>query len=115
MHHRVLGLPNRAIVASKDEMEWTEIDESFKFHFSLHPNDFLKIKLRDQTVSGYFAGCDRSTGAVNLWAHDRNISVGKNGLIRGIGIKTAIGVEKFNVDVLGHIYLAPTENRHGLA
>jgi CRISPR-associated endonuclease Csn1 len=64
---------------------------------------------------GYYSGCDRATGAVNLWAHDRALNVGKDGLIRGIGVKTALAVEKFNVDLLGHFYPAPQEQRRGLA
>jgi CRISPR-associated endonuclease Csn1 len=41
--------------------------------------------------------------------------VGNDGLIRKIGVKTALSVEKFNVDVLGNIYPAPKEVRRGLA
>ena len=115
VHHSVVGSPNRAIVAFKDEDEWTVMDEGYDFHYSLHPNDFVKISLKKETPSGYFAGCDRSTGAVSLWAHDRNQTVGKDGLIRGIGVKTALNVEKFNVDVLGNIFPAPPESRRDLA
>lgn len=115
VHHRVTGLPNRAIVAFKDESEWTLIDKSFDFRFSLYPNDFVRVTLKKEHQDGYYAGCDRSTGAINLWAHDRNQAVGKDGLIRGIGVKTALNVEKFNVDVLGNIYPTPPETRHDLA
>ncbi len=115
VHHRVKGLPNRAIVAFKDEDEWTLIDDSFEFCFSLYPNDLIRVTLKKETSLGYYAGCDRSTGAISLWAHDRSQQVGKDGLIRGIGVKTALNVEKFNVDVLGNIYLAPLETRRDLA
>jgi CRISPR-associated endonuclease Csn1 len=115
VHHRVTGLPNRAIVAFKDEEEWTLIDDSFEFHFSLYPNDFLAVSLKKERFTGYYAGCDRSTGAISLWAHDRNQAVGKDGLIRGIGVKTALSIEKFNVDVLGALYPAPPEKRRELA
>jgi CRISPR-associated endonuclease Csn1 len=115
VHHRVKGLPDRAIVAFKDETEWTLIDDSFAFCFSLHPNDLVRVTLKSESWLGYFAGCDRSTGAISLWAHDRNQNVGKDGLIRGIGIKTAQSVEKFHVDVLGKPYPAPPETRRDLA
>jgi CRISPR-associated endonuclease Csn1 len=115
VHHRVSGLPNRAIVQSKDESEWTLIDDSFQFLFSLYPNDFVKVTLKNITQQGYYAGCDRATGGVNLWVHDRNQAIGKDGLIRGIGVKTALKLEKFNVDVLGNIYPAPAESRRDLA
>ncbi|MBO9681031.1 MAG: type II CRISPR RNA-guided endonuclease Cas9 [Acidovorax sp.] len=115
VHHWVTGLPNRAIVAFKDEAEWTPIDDSFAFVFSVYPNDLIRLTLKKLTYIGYFASCHRGTGAFNLWSQDRNAQVGKNGAIEGIGVKTALSVEKFNVDVLGHIYPAPPEVRHGLA
>ena len=114
VHHRVTGLPDRAIVAFKDENEWTLIDDSFAFMFSVYPNDLLRITLKKDVVQGYYTGTDRSTGALGLMAQDRSASVGKDGLTR-IGVKTAVSVEKFNVDVLGHIYPAPSEVRRGLA
>ena len=54
-------------------------------------------------------------GHLNLWAHDRSAAIGKDGLIRGIGVKTAVSLEKFNIDVLGRVYPAPPEVRRGLA
>jgi len=107
-------LPDRAIVAFKDEAEWTLIDDSFGFCFSLYPNDLLQVTLKQEKWIGYYAGCDRSTGNVNLWAHDRSLVVGKDGLIR-TGVKTALSIEKFNVDALGNRYPAPPEKRRDLA
>lgn len=115
VHHTVAKeLPNRAVVAFKDEDEWTLIDDSFAFCFSLYPNDLVRVTLRQEKLMGYYAGCDRSTGNVNLWSHDRSQAVGKDGLIR-TGVKTALSVEKFNVDVLARIYPAPQEKRRDLA
>lgn len=115
VHHRVTGLPDRAIVAFKDEEEWTLIDDSFDWCFSLFPNDLLRIKLKKESHMGYYASCNRSTGAVNLWAHDRNVNVGKDGFIESIGVKTAVSIEKLHVDTLGNIYLAAPEKSRGLA
>ncbi|GAA5165227.1 type II CRISPR RNA-guided endonuclease Cas9 [Viridibacterium curvum] len=117
VHHSVAKeLPNRAIVAFKDEEEWTLIDDSFVFCFSLYPNDFVRIQQKGkEQIVGYYAGCDRSDASVAVWCHDRNTSVGTDGLIRKIGVKTALSVEKCNVDVLGNIYPAPKEARRGLA
>jgi CRISPR-associated endonuclease Csn1 len=109
------GLPNRAIVAHKDEDEWPLIDDSFGFCFSMYPNDLIRVTQKQGVFFGYYAGCDRGSGNINLWAHDRNQQVGKDGLIRGIGVKTAITVEKFHVDVLGNIHPAKPEPRRGLA
>jgi CRISPR-associated endonuclease Csn1 len=116
VHHSAAKvLPNRAIVAFKDESEWTLIDESFGWCFSLYPNDLVRVTLKSVSPLGYYAGCNRSTGAINLWAHDRSASVGKEGMIQSIGIKTALAVETFHVSVLGDIYPAKWEPRRGLA
>lgn len=115
VYHAVAkALPNRAIVAFKDEEEWTLIDDSFGFCFSLYPNDLINTKLKGESYWGYFSGCDRATGAIGLWAQDRSKLVGKDGFYR-VGVKTALSIEKFNVDVLGNIYPAPAEKRRDLA
>ncbi|NWG29979.1 MAG: type II CRISPR RNA-guided endonuclease Cas9 [Rhodocyclaceae bacterium] len=115
IYRRTGELPNRAIVAFKDEEDWTPIDDNFDFCFSIYPNDLLRITLKKEKHLGYFASCNRSTGAFNLWSHDRNRSTGKDGLIESIGVKTAVALEKFHVDVLGNLYPAPPEVRRGLA
>ena len=116
VHHTVAkALPNRAVVAFKDEDEWSLIDDSYQFCFSMYSNDLVQVTLKTESQLGYYAGCDRSTGCINLWAHDRNQQVGKDGLIRSIGVKTALSIEKFNVDVLGNRYPAPPEKRCDLA
>lgn len=115
VHHAVARtLPNRAIVAFKDEDEWTLIDDAFEFLFSLYPNDFVRVSLKGESHSGYFAGCDRSTAGIGIWVHDRDKRSGKDGLVR-TGVKTAVAVEKFHVDALGNLYPAPPEQRRGLA
>ena len=135
VHHRVKGLPNRAIVAFKDEEEWTLVDESFEWCFSLYPNDLLQVTQRSgETVFGYYRGCHSGTGALNIALHDRfafgekttslacikkdpnkPIPNDKLGLIEGVGVKMAAKLEKFHVDTLGNIYPAPPEKRRGLA
>lgn len=116
IHHMVTGLPNRAVVAFKDESEWTLIDESFHFHFSMYPCDLVRVSQKGGTqLLGYYAGCNRATGSIDLWAHDRNQAAGKSGLFQSVGVKMALTFEKFDVDVLGSIYPAKLEPRHGLA
>lgn len=108
-------LSNRAVVAFKPEEEWMLMDEHYHFLFSLHPNDWVRVRFKkDAPKEGYFSGLDRSTGAISLWAHDRNQAAGKEGLLRGIGIKTALSVEKFHVDLLGRIYPVQQETRRPL-
>lgn len=113
VHHAVVKeLPNRAVVAFKDEAEWTLIDDSFAFCFTLYANDLVRVQQKGKAaILGYYSSCHRGTGNINLWAHDRNQQVGKGGMIEGIGVKTALSIEKYNVDVLGNIYPAPPEQR----
>jgi CRISPR-associated endonuclease Csn1 len=117
VHHSAAKmLPDRAIVAFKDEPEWTLIDDSFSFFFSLYPNDLVRIQQKSKdAILGYYSSCHRGTGNLNVWAHDRNKNVGKDGILEGIGVKTALMLEKFNVDVLGNIFPAKPEPRRGLA
>ncbi|MDR1708282.1 MAG: type II CRISPR RNA-guided endonuclease Cas9 [Candidatus Accumulibacter sp.] len=115
VYHRVVGLPNRAVIAHKNESEWTEIDASFEWCFSVWPNDLIRITTKKGIFLGYYDGTDRASGNVSIWIHDRNKTVGTGGLIRGIGVKTALKLEKFQVDALGNIYSARPEPRRGLA
>jgi CRISPR-associated endonuclease Csn1 len=116
VHHRATGLPNRAIVAFKDEDEWTLIDESFAWRFSLYPNDLVRVVQKGKdAIIGYYGSCHRGTGSINMWSHDRSNATGKSGAIDGLGVKTAVSLEKFHVDVLGNIFPAKPEPRRGLA
>ena len=97
-------LPNRAIVAGKDENDWQVIDESFNFCMSLYPNDLIKLEFKNKVEFGYYRSCQRGTGNINICVHDRNQNIGKDGIKRSIGIKTALGITKYHVDVLGNIF-----------
>jgi len=116
VHHRATGLPNRAVVAFKDEDEWTQIDASFAWCFSLYPNDLVRVVQKGkEAIVGYYGSCHRGTGNINMWSHDRSNATGKSGAIDGLGVKTAVSLEKFHVDVLGNIFPAQLEPRRGLA
>ena len=105
-------LPNRAAKAHTREDQWPEIDESFHFRFSLYPNDWVWIKLKNGIKEGYYCEMDRGSGAsLSIYTHDRNQSVGEKGKIRGIGISTALAVEKYHVDLLGGLHRVHFEAR----
>lgn len=100
----------------------TKIDESFDFLFSLHPNDLVKVTLNGKgSILGYFRGYGGPPNPYNitLLIHDRNKEnhkrANEKGEIPSIGVKTALSIEKFHVDVLGNIYPAKPEQRRGLA
>ena len=135
VHHQVSKeLPQYAIVANKNEDEWTLIDQTYDFCFSVYPNDLIKITQRSgETIFGYYRSCHSGTAALNIALHDRyaygekttSLSLFKKnpnkalpndklGLIESVGVKMAANFEKFNVDVLGNIYPSPKVSR-GLA
>ena len=105
-------LPNRAVVALKNEDEWQEMDESFEFKFSLYPNDLVEVVSKKGRIFGYFASCHRGTGNINIRIHDLDSKVGKDGMLEGVGVKTAISFKKYQVDPLGkEIRLCKAEKR----
>lgn len=94
-------LPNRAVVANKDEADWDLINDSFIFRFTLYPNDLVKVVTKKEEFFGYYVGLDRATGAITLKEHDTDKRKGKDGIHRSIGVKTVTVFEKYQVDVLG--------------
>jgi CRISPR-associated endonuclease Csn1 len=105
-------LPNRAVVAFKPESEWPEMDETYSFLFSLHPNDWVCLSYKNApNREGYFSGLNRSTGAIDIWVHDRNPATVKNGLFESNGMKTALTIKKYHVDLLGKLHRVHTEIR----
>jgi len=78
--------PMRSVVAFKDEPEWTLIDDSFGFRFSLYPRNYVEaVKSNGEVFEGYFGGMDRSTGGISL-VSNRNPKYS----FRGIGAKTLL-------------------------
>lgn len=94
-------LPDRAIVQGKDEEDWQLIDDSFNFKFPLHPNDLVEVITKKARIFGYFASCHRGTGNINIRIHDLDNKVGKNGILEGIGVKTALSFQKYQIGELG--------------
>ncbi len=113
-------LPNRAATANTPRDEWTLIDASFDFSFSLFPNDLIKLQNRDTTFFGYFVGLGVATASISIKSHDNNetIATGKawQGIWVNLGVKVGIQCfEKFHVDVLGNFFPAMKEKRRDLA
>lgn len=93
-------LPNKAIVSGKPESQWREMDESYRFVFSLYLNDPIRLVRRtggtQSELGGYFKGTDRATGAIDIEAHDGSWAKHGQGVARHV-----IAFEKYHVDVLG--------------
>lgn len=108
------ALPDRLLTTTKPECDWPVLNEEYKFLFSAYPNDWIEVSLKGEKRIGCFAGLDRSTGAISLWSHDRSHSIGNGGLMRSIGIKTALSLEKYHVDFLGRLHKVHGEERKPL-
>ena len=106
------NLPNRAVVQRRSENEWPEMNEAYVFLFSLYPNDWVCLRYKNTLQrEGYFSGLNRATGNIDIWLHDRNQSLAKNGLLEGNGIKTVLAIEKCHVDILGQLHRVHHETR----
>ncbi len=115
VHHFVKDkLPNKAIMQGKDEKDWIEMDDA-DFIFSLCKNDLLKIKSKKEEFFAYYAGTDRATGNISIRTHDRDPSFGKDGMRKGLGVKTLLSFEKYSVDYFGNKSRIKKEKRLGVA
>ncbi len=102
-------LPNKAIVAKKDENDWIEMTEDYKFKFSLYPNDLVKIKKKNEKeFLAYYNSTHRGTGAINL------LAVNGEKKIEGVGVKSLEIFEKYQVDILGNVSKVKKEVRGGV-
>ncbi len=105
--------PDRAVRAYKTEAEWTLIDATYDFLFSLNQNSLVEVVTPDGvSFQGYFRGLDRTTGAIALAA-----PISSRILRRGIGAKTLFRMQKLFIDRLGKITPVQGEVRtwHGEA
>lgn len=98
-------LPNKAIVANKNEDEWIVIDESFTFLFSLFMDDLIKVQKGETVTFGYYKGVDRATAAITIEVHDRSQDNAR------IGTKTLDSIKKYQVDLLGEYFEVKGEKR----
>lgn len=104
-------LPDKAVAPGEQEENWPVMDNSYTFLFSLYPNDWVTLRLKKEIREGYYASLHRGTASINIWLHDRNRTLGKQGLLEGNGIKIAISIEKYHVDLLGNLYRVYKEER----
>ena len=108
-------LPSKAIVAFRAEDDWRSIDGTYRFAFSLHMNDLVRLVKKSgdgtDTCFGYFKGTDRSTGGILIEPHDSSANPKKFGVAQGV-----ISFEKYDVDVLGRqVHRVRREHRNGFS
>ena len=118
-------LPSRAIIPYKPYEEWKLMNDK-DFVFSLYPNDLIKVTSKKkmkfslvrkestldkeylaQTEFLYYKGTDISTASIKVINHDNTY------MLRGLGVKTLISIEKYEVDILGNIHKVNKEKRMG--
>lgn len=96
--------PMRSVVAYKDEEDWTLIDDSYRFKFSLYPRTYVEVtKPTGELLAGYFQGLNRATGAISLF-NDKDSRTRRDDLgnsLDGIGAKTLLTMKKYSVDRFG--------------
>lgn len=118
-------LPQKAVVQSAKK-GWKKMNDE-NFIFSLYPGDLIHItsakpismKLKNKGSTGepellrkewmvYYVGADISTGAITVTTHDRKYRKS------GLGIKTLLSMEKYEVDPLGcyHKVQLPEKRQH---
>ncbi len=114
--HHIVSLavpPDRAVDNGKDEADWTIIDPSYTFKFSIYGNSLLEVaKPNGEIIMGYFKGLNRSVAAIALAEHQNPLATKQ-----GLGTRTLLSFRKFNIDRLGRISEIKQETRtwHGVA
>ncbi len=118
-------LPNRAILQNKPYSEWKVMDDK-NFIFSLYNNDLVKITFKkekkfslvnkDSTLDKehrtksellYYKGTNIHTASITVITHDNTY------IFEGMGVKTLMSIEKYEVDVLGRVRKVNKEKRMG--
>ncbi|MGL5380149.1 type II CRISPR RNA-guided endonuclease Cas9 [Clostridium sp.] len=97
----ILGkTPVKAATRNKQEKDWIEMSDDYKFKFSLYKNDLILISYESgKRYLGYYDSFDRSSVSLTIENHDNSER------FRGVGIKSEVKeFVKFQVDVLGNYY-----------
>ncbi len=103
---------DRAITAHKPEEEWTKIDETYAFKFSLYPFSWIEgVSRKGEISEGYYRGADRATGAITFSEELSRLKTDR------VGVKLLYSFKKFQVDRLGQKSEIKSEVRtwHGVA
>jgi CRISPR-associated endonuclease Csn1 len=109
--------PMRAIIAAKlDDNDWTLIDSTFRFEFSLWTNSRFEITYtKGKKVEGCYRGVSRNTAVIAYFPPDRfGEDKDENGKILNPPVSCKTGVASFrklNVDRLGRKFLVKGEKR----
>ncbi len=89
--------PNKAVVAHKDERDWTDIGPEHTFCFSLYDRSYVRtVDAKGKHVEGYLAGgVDRDNGKIRLFSNK------SSSLSERVSTKTLLSIRKYTVDRFG--------------
>lgn len=115
-------LPNKVVERDKD---WTTIDNTFNFKFSLYKNDLVKVTSKKNIVMNknfknpkskmpdkfegnklllYYNTTNVSKPTLNAYTNDYCYT-------SDLPVKSMLNIEKYYVDIMGNVYKAPEEER----
>ena len=101
-------LPNKIISSSKNG--WPEIDDSYRFLFSLYKNDYVvTVDKNGEVREGYYLTTDINTGRIIFHSHD---SKKEEKEIR-VSVQNLLSFEKYSVDYFGNKHRIKKEKRIG--
>lgn len=102
-------LPNKYAIREKPEEEWGVIDDTFKFKFSLYPNDLVYILKRGgEELWGYYVTYDRGGCRATIMSPDCSTKRER------VYLSNLQAFDKYRVDVLGNYRKVISEERCGL-
>ncbi len=100
-------LPNKAIVQGRDK-EWIEMDQNYKFLFSLAKDDLIELHQKGKVpLLGFFAGTDSATANIAIKA------IETQEIFKSLGVKTALSFKKLQIDPLSYYHEVKGEKRLG--
>lgn len=119
-------LPNKLCKAATSYNNWTELDDTYHFMFSLYQNDLIKVsskkgfnfKLSDEKkakdkdskivlndVFAYYNCAGRATASIKIETIDGGF------VSESVGIQNLLKLEKYEIDILGNIRRVKSEKR----
>jgi CRISPR-associated endonuclease Csn1 len=104
-------LPMCAIKAHKPEDEWTAIDSTYEFLFTLYPNELVELHFDERSVFGYYVKTHRGSGSLTIAPTNSRTDAE----VKDYGVLRASGILKHSIDMLGQYYPVRKEVRLGLA
>ena len=105
-------LSDRVITRNRQHSDWTKIDETFDFQFSVYPDDLICIQEKKDSprIYGYYKTTDISVGLIKVASYNRGIKQELR-----IPFTNALSIEKYSISYLGILHKVSREQRIPLA